>query len=111
MLETQGYQVTATQTSSDALSLFQQNPHQFDLILTDLTMPKLTGDRLAMEMLKIRADIPIILCTGFSATVDEERAKAIGIRAFVHKPILRHQICTTVRQVLDQTIGKTLLRN
>ena len=111
MLETQGYRVTAIRTSSDALSLFQKNPHQFDLILTDLTMPKLTGDRLAMEMLKIRADIPIILCTGFSATVDEERAKAIGIRAFVHKPILRHQICVTVRQVLDQTIGKTLLRN
>ena len=111
MLETQGYQVTAIQTSADALSLFQKNPHQFDLILTDLTMPKLTGDRLAMEMLKIRADIPIILCTGFSATVDEKRARDIGIRAFVHKPILRHQICVTVRQVLDQTMGKTLLRN
>lgn len=107
ILETQGYHVTAARTSSDALSLFRQNPHRFDLIVTDLTMPKLTGDRLAMEMLKIRDDIPIILCTGFSATVDEDRAKAIGIRAFVHKPILRHQICVTVRQVLDQAMMAT----
>ena len=111
LLETQGYQVTAARTSSDALSFFQQNPHQFDLIITDLTMPKLTGDRLAMEMLKIRADIPIILCTGFSATVDEDHARAIGIRAFVHKPILRHQICLIVRQVLDQPMGNSLLTN
>jgi signal transduction histidine kinase/ActR/RegA family two-component response regulator len=113
ILETQGYRVTATRTSSAALSIFQKNPHQFDLIVTDLTMPKLTGDRLAIEALKIRSDIPIILCTGFSATVDEDRAKAIGIRAFVQKPILRRQICTTVRQVLDQaqTMGKKLLSN
>ncbi len=111
ILEAQGYQVTAIQTSSDALALFQENPQGFDLIVTDMTMPKLTGDRLAMEMLKIRADIPIILCTGFSASVDEERAKAIGVRAFVHKPILRHQICTAVRGVLDQPMVNPLLGN
>lgn len=101
MLGSFGYKVTGVTSSTEALERFRENPAHFDLVLTDLTMPKLNGDRLARELLKIKPDIPIILCTGFSATIDENTAIAQGIRAFVNKPILRHHIAETIRKVLD----------
>ena len=89
-------------SSRDALELFKSLPHEFDLVITDMTMPNMTGDALAKELLSIRPDLPIILCTGFSANIDEEKAAAMGIRAFVSKPVLKGEIATTIREVLDR---------
>ena len=74
MMELLGYTVTATTSSTDALELFRQNPSGFDLVITDQTMPKITGSELATNFLEIRPDIPIILCTGYSSIIDEEKA-------------------------------------
>ncbi len=105
MLENLGYSVTAINDSSEALDLFVNNPSQFDLVITDQTMPKLTGSELAKQFLQIRSDIPIILCTGYSVFVDEVKAQEIGIRAFVMKPIHIRDLSRLIRKVLD---GDTL---
>jgi CheY-like chemotaxis protein len=72
------------------------------VVITDMTMPKLTGDMLAEQFLKVKPDIPIILCTGFSTMIDEEKAKAKGIRAMVNKPILKRDIAGVIRKVLNE---------
>ena len=84
-----GYRVVSRTSSVEALELFQKNPGHFDLVITDIIMPGLTGDRLAIEMMKIRKDIPIILCTGYSEHMTEEKAKELGIRGFIMKPSRR----------------------
>ena len=96
-----GYQVTATVSSMEALSLFRANPDRFDLVITDMTMPQLTGDRLAKEIMEIRSDTPIILCTGFSHLISENKARNAGIREFLMKPIVIRDLATVVRRVLD----------
>jgi two-component system cell cycle sensor histidine kinase/response regulator CckA len=101
MLEQLGYQVTTHVTGTDALETFRRDPYRFDLVITDMTMPGLTGDRLAQGLLVIRPDIPIILCTGYSNRMSKERAKAIGIRHFVLKPLVIGELARTVRNVLD----------
>jgi CheY-like chemotaxis protein len=101
MLERLGYKVVTKTNSLEALELFRANPNEFDLVITDMTMPKMTGDELAGELLQIKPDIPIILCTGFSAMIDEDKARAMGIRAFIFKPILKRDIAETIRKVLD----------
>ena len=103
MLGSLGYTVTGSASAADALDKFRSDPHQYDLVITDLTMPRTTGDQLARECLGIRPDIPIILCTGFSAVIDEARATAMGIRAFINKPLLIRQLSETIRNVLDGT--------
>ena len=100
-LEHLGYSVIVKTRSVDALSLFQEDPEKFDLIITDMTMPVMTGDKLAGEMLKQRPDVPIILCTGYSEHMSEEQAREIGIRAYVMKPYLIQDLAKMVRQVLD----------
>ena len=79
-LERLGYQVEVRQNPVEALELFRANPDQFDLVITDMTMPKMTGDRLVQKILKIRPDMPIIISTGFHENIDEEKARQIGIR-------------------------------
>ena len=106
MLENLGYSVTAINDSSEALDLFVSNPSQFDLVITDQTMPKLTGSELAEQFLQIRADLPIILCTGYSVFVDKIKAQEIGIRAFVMKPIHIRDLSRLIRKVLDGDILK-----
>jgi PAS domain S-box-containing protein len=101
LLESLGYRTEAETDSLRALERFRNQPDQFDLVITDMTMPKMTGDRLAEAMRNIRGDIPVILCTGFSATIDEDRAKGMGIRAFVRKPVLRADIARIIRTVLE----------
>jgi len=101
MLERLGYEVVTKRSSIEALELFRAEPDRFDLVITDMTMPHMTGDKLAQELIKIRPDIPIILCTGHSRLVSEKKAKEIGIKAFVMKPILRRTIAETVRKALD----------
>ncbi|RLC20331.1 MAG: hybrid sensor histidine kinase/response regulator, partial [Deltaproteobacteria bacterium] len=85
----------------EALELFKAKPEYFDLVITDMSMPHMTGERLSLEIMKIRPDIPIILCTGFSHIISEEKAKGIGIKAFVMKPLVKKDLAETVRQVLD----------
>jgi two-component system, cell cycle sensor histidine kinase and response regulator CckA len=101
MLERLGYRVTATTKSSDALRLFSEDPTRFDLVITDQTMPELTGVRLAERLLAIRADVPVILCTGHSETVSPERAREVGIREFIMKPLARQELAAAIRRVLD----------
>ncbi|MCK5508327.1 MAG: PAS domain S-box protein, partial [Desulfobacterales bacterium] len=96
-----GYRVTTRSSGVEALELFRFKPDEFDLVITDQTMPKLTGSDLALELLRIRPDIPIILCTGFSHTITPEKARAMGIRAFVMKPVVGTELGRTIRQVLD----------
>jgi two-component system cell cycle sensor histidine kinase/response regulator CckA len=80
MPEMQGYQVEKRSDSVEALELFRSGPDRFDLIITDMTMPKMTGDNLAKEILSIRQEMPIILCSGFSDRIDVEKTAALGIR-------------------------------
>ncbi|MBN2256030.1 MAG: response regulator, partial [Deltaproteobacteria bacterium] len=101
VLETLGYDVTTLTNSSEALELFRGEPDKFDLVITDMTMPNMTGDKLAKEMLHIRPDIPIIMCTGYSALINKEQAEAIGIRAYIMKPILKSEIAHAIRTVLS----------
>ena len=85
---------------------FRNNPQAFDLVITDMTMPNMTGKDLAKELMSIRSDMPIILCTGFSEQVDEQKAKEMGISAYVMKPIVMRQIANTIREVLDPALSK-----
>ena len=102
MLERLGYRVTGLTSSIDAWEVFQNSPNEFDLVITDMTMPNMTGKELAEKIIFISPEIPVILCTGFSEQIDEESAKTMGIRAFVMKPIIMHEIANTIRKVLDQ---------
>lgn len=100
-LERLGYEVTATTSSIEALEVFQAQPNKFDLVITDQTMPNMTGEQLSKELMRIRPDIPIILCTGYSEQITEEKAKSMGIREFVMKPLVARELAETVRKVLD----------
>ena len=102
MLGHLGYDVVALTSSMEALAVFREKPNQFDLVITDQTMPGLTGEMLTKEVMRIRPDTPVILCTGFSEHIAEEQARAIGIKAFLMKPLLLKDIAQTVRQVLDE---------
>jgi CheY-like chemotaxis protein len=92
LLERLGYRVTLFSGSLDALEAFRKEPSQFDLVITDQTMPEMTGIDLARNLLQLRPDIPIILCTGYSNLVNEDTAKAAGIKAFALKPMSRDQL-------------------
>jgi PAS domain S-box-containing protein len=100
-LERLGYQVEAKTNPIEALELFRADPDQFNLVITDMTMPHITGDKLVKEILKIRPDMPTILCTGFSEKIDEEKAKKIGVRQYIEKPFDRGKLSRLVRKVLD----------
>jgi len=101
MLEHLGYKVTIVTNSVEALDLFKTYPDDFDLVITDQTMPKMSGVELARELFKIRPNIPIILCSGYSAQVTDEEALAIGIRAFCQKPMEMKQLAIVAREALD----------
>ncbi|MDK9707187.1 MAG: cache domain-containing protein [Desulforhopalus sp.] len=102
MLERLGYEVTVETNSLEAIATFFKDPDQFDLILTDQTMPGMTGLDLAMHILTIRPDLPVILCTGYSTLVTEEKAKAAGIKGFAMKPLAKRDIARLIRKVLDE---------
>ncbi len=101
LLKRLGYSVTACTSSLEALARFQAAPADFDLVITDMTMPQMTGKELAAEMLKLRPGLPIILCTGFSEIITEEAAKRAGIQAFIMKPIIMKELADTIRKILD----------
>ncbi|MEE9497207.1 MAG: ATP-binding protein [Desulfobacterales bacterium] len=102
MLENLGYQVTARTDSIEALREFSKQPQNFDLVITDMTMPHMTGDELAQKLLDIKPDIPVILCTGFNEDITEEKALSMGIQKFVMKPVIKNDLATSIRTVLDQ---------
>ena len=92
---------------SEALELFRRKPDRYDLIITDQGMPKMTGVQFAKTLTKLRPDIPIILCTGFSEVVSGEEARAIGIKGVILKPVLIGNLAETIRHVLDEGALKT----
>ncbi len=102
LLERLGYRVVAEESSVKALELFTSDPDAFDLVITDQAMPELTGIELAEKIKSVRSGIPIILITGFSETIDGERAKKIGIRRFLMKPLVRRELAEVIRNVLDE---------
>ena len=101
ILERLGYKVTPKTDSEEALEEFAAQPDRFDLVITDMTMPKMTGDQLARRMMDIKPQIPVILCTGFNEAITEEKALAMGIDKFVMKPIIKDDLASTIRTVLD----------
>jgi PAS domain S-box-containing protein len=96
-----GYKTVELNDSNEALKLFENNPDQFDLIVTDMTMPNMTGDKLAAKILEIRENIPVILCTGYSKILSKEEAKKTGLSAYIEKPIDKVKFSQTIRQILD----------
>ncbi len=102
MLERFGYRVAAHISSMDALKAFQADPAGYDLVITDMTMQDITGEDLATAILSIRGDIPIVLCTGFSARMDKEKALALGIKGFLMKPVIISEMIEMVRKLLDK---------
>ena len=102
LLERLGYYVTARTSSVEALEAFRDSPGKFDLVITDMTMPNMTGVQLSQKLLEVRPDIPIIICTGFSTKIDNEKTKEYGIRGFVMKPVIMSEIAKKIREVLDQ---------
>ena len=103
MLERLGYHVTVRLSSLEALATFQNQPDTFDLVITDQTMPGMTGSDLARRILQIRPLMPIILCTGYSSLITEEKAKLLGIQGFAMKPLVRKEIAALIRKILDGT--------
>jgi signal transduction histidine kinase/ActR/RegA family two-component response regulator len=104
MLEQLGYYVTARTSSIEALQAFKTQPDNFDLIITDQTMPIMTGDQLATELMRIRKEIPVIVCTGFSERITEEKARTKGIRAILMKPVVKQELARNIRKAL--AVGK-----
>ena len=102
MLTKLGYQVTAHTSSVEAIEAFKDSPHKFDLIISDMTMPNMTGDMLANEINKIRPDIPIIICTGFSEQLSDKKINTLGIKGLLMKPLTISELAKTIRRVLDQ---------
>ena len=105
LLEQLGYTVEVQTNSVEALNIFRNDPQRFDLVITDQTMPGLTGEALSRELLRIRPELPIILCTGFSHIMTAEKAKALGIQAYLMKPLAIRDLASIVRHVLDKTLS------
>ncbi|CAB1056839.1 multi-sensor hybrid histidine kinase [Olavius sp. associated proteobacterium Delta 1] len=107
MLSRLGYRLTTRTSSVEALELFMQSPEKFDLVISDMTMPHMTGDVLARELISIRPDIPIIVCTGYSDRINTDIASDIGIRELVMKPVVIKDIAQCIRRVLDADIDQS----
>ena len=103
MLESLGYRVTARTSSIEAYEAFENQPDKFDLLLTDQMMPNMTGELLARQISKIRNDIPVILCTGFSEFMDKENLKLSGIDDVVLKPVLKTELALSIRKAIDKS--------
>jgi CheY-like chemotaxis protein len=100
MLEKLGYHVTARTSSIETLEAFRAAPDKFDLVITDMTMPNMTGVELARKLIEIRPDIPIIICTGFSEKISAHKARTMGIRGYVMKPVIRSKLVKKIKKVL-----------
>ncbi len=96
-----GYQVTIFQNSTQALNNFMENPHHFDMVITDMTMPSMTGAELAQKIMETRRDIPVIICTGHSELINREKAINMGIAEYIEKPLVMKEVLRTIRKVFD----------
>ena len=96
-----GYQVETRTSPVEAIEAVRGNPQKYDLVITDMTMPQMTGYNLAKQLMEMRPSLPIILCTGFSDQINEEKARSAGMLAFLLKPLLFHDLANTLRNVLD----------
>jgi PAS domain S-box-containing protein len=101
MLERLGYSVVSRINSVEATEAFRADPDKFDMVITDMAMPNMSGEKLASELVKIRPDIPILLCTGFSERMPGKEAEALGIKGLLMKPIVRKDLAKKIREVLD----------
>ena len=101
MLQRLGYTVSTRTSSIEALELFRTNPDRFDLVITDIVMPNMTGEKLAEKIMEIRSDIPVILCTGYSEKITRKQAAEMGIQSLLMKPLVMYDLATTVRQALS----------
>jgi PAS domain S-box-containing protein len=101
MLEWLGYHVTPFTSSVDALERFTTSPDAFDLVITDMAMPWISGDKLAARLSEIRPEIPVVICTGFSEIMDREKAASLGFKGFLFKPIVMKDLACAIRRVLD----------
>jgi signal transduction histidine kinase len=101
LLESLGYKVTLETDPQRALHLFTANPEAYDLVFTDMTMPKMNGAVLTQNIMEIRPDIAVVLCTGFSELVNEAKARSLGVKAFAMKPLVRKSLAEIVRNALD----------
>ncbi len=106
LLSKLGYCVKAMTSSVEALELFKSSPFEFDLVVSDVTMPNMTGDKLAVEFMKIRPDIPVILCSGYNKKISDESLLMMGVKAFAFKPIVKADLARTIRTVLDNARNK-----
>lgn len=102
MLENLGYQVSCCKSPIEAVKRVADDASRYDLVMTDMTMPKMNGAELAREVLREAPDMPVILCTGFSELINEEKAKILGIRRYVMKPLILRDIAITIREILDE---------
>ena len=102
MIKRLGYDVTVVSDGMEAMKAFKESPDRFDLVITDQTMPEMTGVGLASKLLAVREDLPIILCTGYSDAVSSEKAKESGIREFVMKPVTKNELGRAIRRVLER---------
>lgn len=103
MLDRLGYKATYKTSSFEALELLRSDPAAFDLVISDMTMPNMTGDKLAIAMMEIRPNLPVIICTGFSRRISEQVAADIGIKGFAYKPLIKADLAKLVRRILDKT--------
>ncbi len=101
MLERLGYEVVSCDCSLDALELFRATPDKFDVVITDMAMPNIPGDKLTAELIKLRPGIPILLCTGFSERISEQNALSVGIKGILMKPIVKADLASKIREVID----------
>mgnify|MGYP006291672951 FL=1 len=106
-LERLGYRVDGCTSSAEALERIRRAPQHYDLVITDMTMPQMTGDQLASEILRLRPDLPVILCTGYSSRLDGRQAETMGISALLMKPINLEDLATNVRRVLDGSAARS----
>ncbi len=109
LLEKLGYRVAVETSSSEALETFARQPDQFDLVITDMTMPQMAGDQLARSIWDIRPGIPVILCTGYNEMMSEDKAIAMGIRKFILKPIDKDELAVAIRSALNSTAPPYLI--
>jgi CheY-like chemotaxis protein len=102
MLESLGYEATGLMDSTEALARFARSPEAYDLVMTDMTMPTMTGEVLGQKILSLRPDIPIIICTGYSEKLTEASIRSLGFTGIAYKPLIMKELATIVRQSLDR---------
>jgi CheY-like chemotaxis protein len=108
-LQRLGYKVTGSMSSLEALNLLKADPNKYDILITDFTMPKMTGDALVKQALEIRPGLPVILCTGYSENIDKQKAQALGIGRFLMKPVEEYELAEAVRGLLNEAYGRAAL--